>query len=213
MVLAQNAEKWELANYFSALLDLPAGVQDEARRFAPEFTFRLIQLAELPFERIVGTPAGVLILRTLKAEQTEELLGDAVWDEALIARAPREIFAMVLRYILAAGEIDTAAFEHRVEQLRHAETRKDAMTLAQQYHQQGLEKGRKEGLTLAQQFRQEGEIETRQRAVIEALEARFEHVPVGLREKVEQITDASRLQSLHCEAIRCAGMESFSAAL
>jgi hypothetical protein len=34
----------------------------------------LIQLAELPFEKMIGTPAGILVLRTLKAEQLERLL-------------------------------------------------------------------------------------------------------------------------------------------
>lgn len=35
-------------------------------------------------KKIVGTPAGILVLRTLKAEQFEQLLGAEVWDESII---------------------------------------------------------------------------------------------------------------------------------
>lgn len=66
------------------MFDLPPGLADEARSFVPDFTFQLVQLAELPFEKIVGTPAGILVLRTLKAEQLEQLLGAVVWDESII---------------------------------------------------------------------------------------------------------------------------------
>ena len=64
--------------------------------------FRLIQLAEIPFEAIAGTPVGIMILRTLKAERSGDLLADPVWDESLLDLIPRLIFEMLLRYILRA---------------------------------------------------------------------------------------------------------------
>ena len=42
------------------LLNIPSGLEDDLRPFIPDFTFRLIQLASLPFEAIRGTPAGIL---------------------------------------------------------------------------------------------------------------------------------------------------------
>jgi len=65
VVLAQNSRRWEIAPGFADLVDVPDGV----RPFVPDFAFRLIQLAEMPFEAIRGTSAGILILRTLKAER------------------------------------------------------------------------------------------------------------------------------------------------
>ncbi len=194
VVLAQNAEKWEFSTQFSSLLDIPEEVDAETRPFVPDFAFRLVQLAELPFERITGTASGMLILRTLKAEQTAELLGDAVWDEGLIERVPIGIFAMVLRYILSTGDIDKGAFSHKVKTLHSTKIQTEAMTLAQQFHQ-------------------EGRLEGQMQAVIDALQTRFERVPDGLREEIAKINDSARLQDLHREAIRCSDLESFSKAL
>lgn len=194
VVLAQNVEKWEISTQFSSLLDIPEEADAETRQFVPDFAFRLVQLAEVPFERITGTASGMLILRTLKAEQTAELLGDAVWDEELIERVPIGIFAMVLRYILSADDIDKVAFSHRIKSLHSTEIQKEAMTLAQQFHQ-------------------EGRLEGQMQAVIDALQTRFERVPEGLREEIAKINDSTRLQALLRETIRCPDLESFSKAL
>jgi hypothetical protein len=72
------------------------------------------------------------------------------------------------------------------------------MTLAQKLHQQG---------------RQEGRLQTLRDNVIEALEIRFDAVPVGLREEIEAIADEAKLHQLHRTAIQCATLESFTAAL
>jgi hypothetical protein len=58
IVLAQNAEVWDISPRFASLLDLPAGCEKALSPFVPDFTFRLIQLAAVPFEAIRGTPAG-----------------------------------------------------------------------------------------------------------------------------------------------------------
>lgn len=146
VVLTQNAQRWELSPEFSALVDIP---NQEARIFVPDFTFRLIQLAEMPFEAMQGTPGGILILRALKAEQIGGLLEKYLWDEALMGQVPPKIFELVLHYILSGG-IDKTTFERKVIGLRNAQIRRNAMTLAEQYHQEGrqegLLKGREEGL-------------------------------------------------------------------
>ena len=43
----------------------------------------------MPFEKIFGTPMGVLTLRALKAEKISALLDDAVWDEILTVQRKR----------------------------------------------------------------------------------------------------------------------------
>jgi predicted transposase YdaD len=72
-------------------------------------------------------------------------------------------------------------------------------------------------MSLAEQFRQEGRQEglifSKQQDILEALEIRFNRVPEGLREEIELIADAAKLQSLLRAAIRSATLESFVAEL
>lgn len=165
--------------------------------FIPDFAFRLIQLAGIPFEAIRGTTAGILILRTMKAERVSQLLGAAVWDESLFTHIPREIFELVLRYILAA-DIDKAAFETMIMGITNSVSQFTAMTLAQQYRKEGKHQGRKEG-----------EVSSRQEMVLEVLEIRFGQVPEGLRAEVLALTEVERLQALHRAAVRCESLERF----
>ena len=76
------------------------------------------------------------------------------------------------------------------------------MTLAQQYRQEGRQEGRQERQILAQQ-----------RAVIEALEIRFERIPEGLCEEIARIADPLRLPALLRAAIQAASLEDFSRSL
>jgi predicted transposase YdaD len=133
----------------------------------------------------------------MKAERLEKLLEDIVWDEPLFLRVPREIIEMLFRYILDA-DVDKAAFDRKVKTVTHPEIQNTAMTLAQQYRQEG---------------RQEGQILARQRAVIEALEIRFGQVPEGLREEISRIADPPRLSALLRAAIKAASPEEFSRSL
>jgi len=193
VVLAHNSERWEMVNNFAFMLDVPPG----AEAFVPDFVFRLIQIAEMPFERMEGTPAGILLLRAFKAESLGELLGDELWDEDLIAQA-LPTFELVLEYILSEGEFDKAAFARKIQTVQNSYIQKTAMTLAQQFRQEG---------------RQEGQIESLQESVIEALGAKFEQVPDGLREAIWIIVDPAKLRALLRTAVRCADVDSFASAL
>jgi predicted transposase/invertase (TIGR01784 family) len=197
VVLAQNDRVWQVKTQFADLLDVPSELRAELKPLLPDFCFQLKQLAEMPFEAIRGTPAGILVLRTMKAERLEKLLDAVVWDESLLVSVPRVLLKQWLRYILGT-DIDKAAFETNLRQIQELETRTDVMTLAQQYHNEGLQKGRQEG---------------RQEHVIEALEIRFERVPEGLAEAVRDIRDEALLRSLLRTAIRCASLEDFAAEL
>lgn len=201
IVLAQNARVWGLRPDFASLLNLPDGMAAALRPFVPDFAFRLIQLAELPFEAIAGTPAGILVLRVLKAERSAQLLAGPVWDESLLGQAPRALFGLLLRYILAA-DIDKVAFENKLQSIQDADTRGQAMTLAQQYHQEGRQEGHEEG-------RQEG----RKDAILANLLIRLGPVPEGLAEAVREVRETARLEALQRASLTCATFEEFSAAL
>ena len=213
IVLAQNAEVWELSPRFASLLDVPAGCEEALAPFVPDFTFRLIQLAALPFEAIRGTPAGIMTLRVMKAERVAQLLADPVWDEALLLQVPRATFELLLRYLLRA-DIDKDAFDRKLNAITQPELQNNAMSLAEQLRQEGLQKGlqkgRQEGI---QEGIQEGRQEGIQEGILEALEIRFAQVPAGLREAVAAIHDPAHLRRLHRASIQAATLEDFSRSL
>ena len=144
VVLAQNDRVWNTPAAFSALFDLPEALADDLRPFLPDFLFRLIQLAEIPFDAIRGTPAGIMVLRVMKAERTNALLDDPVWDEAMLAQIPQAVFEILLRFIMNA-DIDTEAIERQIDAIRTPQICQHAMTYAQKLHQDGERKGRQEG--------------------------------------------------------------------
>ena len=201
IVLAQNAEVWELSPRFASLLDLPAGCEEALAPFVPDFTFRLIQLAAVPFEAIRGSPAGIMTLRVMKAERVAQLLTDPVWDEALLIQLARATLELLIRYLLQA-DIDKEAFDRKVNSVTQPELQNDAMSLAEQLRQEGLRKGRQEG-------RQEGI----QEDILEVLEIRFEQLPAGLREAITAIHDPAHLRRLHKASIQAVSLEGFSRSL
>ena len=166
----------------------------------------------MPFEKILGTPMGILTLRALKAEKLQALLEDTIWDEALLIQLPSASFEMLMRYILDR-DLDKPAFRRRMKTLSNPKLSNNAMSLAEQFRQEG----RQETRSLAEQFRQEGRQEglilSKQQDILEALEIRFDRIPEGLREEIALITDATKLQSLLRAAIRSATLEEFAEVL
>ena len=134
-----------------------------------------------------------MILRTLKAERSGDLMADPVWDESLLDRLPRLIFEMLLSYILCA-DIDKDDFDNKIKLFQKAETRTTAMSLAEQ-------------------LRQEGHLAGRREAVLSNLQIRFGPMPHGLVEAMRQIADLARLESLQRVSFTCASIEEFAAAL
>ena len=68
------------------------------------------------------------------------------------------------------------------------------------------QEGRQEG-------RQEGQISAQQKAVLEALEVRFEQIPVALAETIEGLKDSAKLKELLRAAIRSTDLEAFTKSL
>jgi predicted transposase YdaD len=231
LVLAQDNKPWKTSTRFADLIDIPEGA-GEMKKHIPDFEFQLVELFRMPFEKILGTPMGILTLRALKAEKLQALLDDMVWDESLLIQLPSASFEMLMRYILDR-DLDKPAFRRKLETLRNPKLSKNAMSLAEQFrqegreetrslaeqfrqegrqegHQEGILKGRQQG---HQEGRQEGLIFSKQQDILEALEIRFNRVPEGLREEIELIADASKLQSLLRAAIRSETLEAFAEAL
>ncbi len=94
---------------------------------------------------MVGTPAGILTLRVMKAERLGMLLDDPVWDEDLVGKASMDLFEQILRYIASAADLDKPAFFGRIKMVKDERIRQTAMTLEQQFRQEGRQEGRLEG--------------------------------------------------------------------
>ena len=197
LVLAQDNKPWKSSTRFADLIDMPEGVGADIKKHIPDFEFQLVELYRMPFDKILGTPMGILTLRALKAEKLQALLDDPVWDETLLIQLPSASFEMLMRYILDR-DLDKPAFRRKLKTLRNRKLSKNAMSLAEQFRQEG---------------RQEGLIFSQQQAILEALEIRFQRAPEGLREEIEAITDSEKLTRLHRAAITSADLESFAAEL
>ena len=197
LVLAQDSKPWKSSTRFADLIDIPEGVGEDIKKHIPDFEFQLVELYHMPFDKILGTPMGILTLRALKAEKLQTLLDDPVWDETLLIQLPSASFEMLMRYILDR-DLDKPAFRRKLKTLRNPKLSKNAMSLAEQFRQEG---------------RQEGLIFSQQQAILEALEIRFQRAPEGLLEEIEAITDSEKLTRLHRAAITSADLESFAAEL
>ena len=84
LVLAQDNKPWKTSTHFADLVQAPEALAEAIQKHTPDFAFQLVELFRMPFEKILGTPMGILTLRALKAEKISALLDDAVWDEMLM---------------------------------------------------------------------------------------------------------------------------------
>ena len=134
-----------------------------------------------------------MTLRVMKAERLDDLLNHFVWDEPLLLQLPQEVRERLLLYIIDGG-IDIEAFHRKVQSLSNPELQTTAMSLAEQLHQKGLEKGLRQTL-------------------IKILQRRFGQIPEGLVEAIDGIHETARMESLVDAALDAASMEEFARAL
>jgi hypothetical protein len=205
VVLAQDKDRWKTSSRFQDLFTFPEAIRKTARACTPDFSFRLLQLADMAYEDIHGTPEGILTLRSLKAEPLGELLRSEVWDRDLITGVSREWVERFFRYVLNA-DVDRELFKARVSSQGSAVLNSAAMTLAEQFRQEGRQQGQREG---RQEGRQEGELLSRRRALQDVLEARFGEIPAGMVEALATVSDVTRLEKLLKWAAVCADLEAF----
>ena len=210
IVLAQGKRPWKTSTRLEDLIDLPPGVAHILRPWQPALLYHLLELVRIPYEKITGPPEGIVTLRALKAEPIGELLGDALWDEALLFSISEDALERILRYILNA-EVNVTLLKQRIGKIQTKPLQTKTMTLADQLRQEGkLEgeregvlKGKKEGLT-------EGQLRAFRTSVLRALEIRHGAYPEGVREAVEAINDPQRLEHLHESAFRSDSIEVFA---
>jgi predicted transposase YdaD len=201
LVLAQDKNSWKTSTRFHELFSFPQGGWETVRECTPDFAFRLLELVDLPYGDIRGTPEGILTLRSLKAEPLGELLHSLVWDRSVIAGVSREAVERFFRYLLNAN-VDRRCFDEKVNLLQSENLTELAMTLADSIREEGLQKGLQKG-------RQEGRQEGRLEGLLEVLEVRFGSVPAGLAETLSAVSDLDKLKALHRAALTSPDLESF----
>ena len=77
------------------------------------------------------------------------------------------------------------------------------MTLADRLKQEGREEGRGEGLS-------RGRVVAMQQMLAGALAVRFQNVPIGMVEALDDIKSPERLQALLPVAVKCESIEEFA---
>jgi hypothetical protein len=171
-----------------------AGSQGSGVGRTPDSAAPVPQLAALSYDRLLGTPAGIMTLRVLKAERVGDTLGDVVWEEEVWRQLDSTFVAALCRYLLSTGTVDPASFRSKVLQLSDVRIRDQAMTTAEQLRLEG---------------RREGRLEALHDYVLEALEVRFGDVPASVRVAVSEITDEARLRELLRAGIRTPTLAAF----
>ena len=197
VVLAHDSKPWKLSREFASLFEVPVGHESDMAPFVPDFCFQLIELATRRFEGIPGTPTGVVILRTMKAERSGDWFAELVWDEALMIQLPDDILDLVFRYMFRA-DIDKERFRSRVNSILAVELKTKAMTLADQLLAEGLEKGIEKGIEKGLR-----------KGIQTALEVRFGDVPEDLSLAIKEIYEVVRLERLLRVAIDAASLDDF----
>lgn len=205
VVLFQNGEKWDIPASLAELLDIPPDLDESLRPFIPDFMCRQLQLAGMDYEAIPGTDTGVYVLQVMKAERLRAIEFAPIWDEARMLAVDPHILKAVLRYIYHC-DVDKSVIEGIFKNISNRPLRTTAMTLAQAYRQEGEAKGRQEG-------RQEGRLISLRETILEVLKLRFDSVPEGIGEAIDEQSDEAKLRQLHRHAIQCLSLESFATEL
>ena len=209
VVLAQDKRRWKVSEQFRDLFRLTPEQWEGVGAFTPDFAFRLLQLVEMTYGAIQGTAEGILTLRALKAEAAGELIHEAVWEPGVLAGVSLEAAERFFRYMLNAG-IDKESFQRRVQTATSGKVLQQAMTIANQFVQEGLRQGLSQGLS---QGLATGELLAQRRILLEVLETRFGGIPKGLRDRVEAIADGARLATLIKRAVLSQSLEEFAKSL
>ena len=213
IVLAQGKRPWRTAPRLEDLLDLPVEIADIIRAWQPTFVYHLLELVRIPYDKLAGTPEGILTLRALKAEPLNELLSDPLWEESLLFAISESALERIVRYVLNADS-NVSLLKERIRKIHSKSLQTKTMTLADQLRQEGKDEGKQEGKREGRrEGLSEGQLLALRLSVSRALEIRHGSCPQGIREALESIEDPKRLEKLHEGAIRADSLEAFAQTL
>jgi predicted transposase/invertase (TIGR01784 family) len=216
VVVYAGSPEW---NYPRRLLDM-IEIPDEYRAWAKEFAVDCgivwLELQRKGAEHCATGPLGRSLLMALQEVQRHKPLDYSdvlnILKELLKGEEQDDVFRLVdylWNYLLRHSELQKQQIESIVEAVADAsprinteETKEKLMSTADMLIQEGLEKGRTEG-----------RIGALQADVIEVLEIRFDRVPEGLCEAIQEIQDGAHLRRLLRAAIKAPSIEAFTESL
>lgn len=189
LVIAQGSKPWKTPPEFKHLFDLPEDLPSELLCHIPLFQFYLMQLVDIPYPKIKGTPDGILVLTALKAQPLKELMSDWLWEKGFQNISPNTL-TMVLHYIIDQGDIDINTFFDKIEAIHQPPAKERAMTIAEQLRQQGYERAQREHLTIAEQLkdlgRKEGKQEEKLKTLHQLLTRKYGTLPQWAEQKLAE---------------------------
>ena len=147
IVLHQGKSGWGVAKTFGDLVDMQEEIAGDIRQALPDFSFFLVDLAGIPFERIEGNLAGRLTLQALKAVAEDKLgefldVSGSLLKAIYEAETPSDLGLVLLKYFFFTDtSVDKQAFQGMVKTLDSPPIEEATMTLAEQYKQEGIEQG------------------------------------------------------------------------
>ena len=196
IVLHQSKRRWKVSVSFSSLLEVPKEIATELADSIPEFSYRVVDLADWPMEELRGDVTVRAILATMKLAASGELVERLPEISRFLSRLLYEgdagFVRVCLEYLMrGSGNIDLQRFRASLQQITNPEIKEDVMTLADQLIQEGRQEGR-----------QEGEAALLQRQ----LARRFGPLPEWARERLNQAS-GSDLERWSVQILEAAQLE------
>ena len=156
VVLHQGSAAWSAPAVFHDLIAAPNHLRKDLAPWTPDFTFRLVDLAPLPFEELQGTILGRLALQALKAAGQDRLVefweqSSDLWDQVLRQEDALGLIRALLSYLIRTdSSVDKQLFRNRILTLVPEPIRTTAMSIADQLIEEGRQEGLRLGLVVAQ---------------------------------------------------------------
>ena len=151
IVLHHGKQGWSAARTFQELIAIPKGMENASKPMLPEFSFPIVDLASMPYQEIRGTLLGRLTMQALKAVTEDQLVdfmerNRELMKELFQAGNLLDVGFALLRYFHDADtSVDKQGFMNMVKAIESKTAEDAAMTIAQQYIDQGRQEGRVEG--------------------------------------------------------------------
>jgi predicted transposase/invertase (TIGR01784 family) len=205
IVFYQGADGWNAARDLQALISIPPSPGETWRSFVPTFSYGLLDVQELKnnprFEswklnHLMTLLADIFTTaddhRLQRAFQTlNDLIAAGANDGAFIR-------AIITYLYHVSASVDKETFRKHTLILKSPKIQQNAMTIAEQLHQQG---------------RNEGRVEQGQQSILDFLSERFGEIPEGLKEAIGGIHDPQKLRQLTRASATCTSVEHFTDSL
>ncbi len=197
VMLYHGKEKFRSGTQLSACIKGPV---KELYPFIPDFEMLLYDLSEYADDELKGTAILKIVLMMLKHifnhdfpdkfEEILKLLKDVIESESGL-----ESFEPLIRYVFNVRDDMTAEdLKNMVGKYMSAEKEDIIMTLAEKLRQEGIQEGRQEGYRAM---------------LLEAVQAKFNHVEKSIEQKINGIDSTEFLASLLKDIFRIDSLDEF----